>query len=126
MKKLLYTFLAVSIICSACKKEDEETTKNATSPFIGYWTGNYSGDESGNWNGTISADGNCVGEATTTDFGSVILTGEVTNNGGFQAAIGSGEYGITFIGEIDSNYAYGGWTSTLGGSGEWEGYNYNK
>ena len=29
MKKLLYTFLAVSLIFSACKKEDEEPTKLA-------------------------------------------------------------------------------------------------
>ena len=126
MKKLLYTLLAVSLIFSSCKKEDEEITNNTTSPFIGYWAGNYSGDESGTWNGTISASGNCVGEAATVDFGLVGLNGEVTNNGEFQAAIGSGEYGITFLGIIDSNYANGGWTSNSGGSGEWEGYNYNQ
>ena len=28
MKKLLYTFLAVSIIFSACEKEEEEPTNN--------------------------------------------------------------------------------------------------
>ena len=37
MKKLLYTLLAVSIIFSACKKEEEDDTPN--SPFVGYWSG---------------------------------------------------------------------------------------
>ena len=37
MKKLLYTFLAVSIIFSACKKEDEEPTSNNSHSIIGYW-----------------------------------------------------------------------------------------
>ncbi len=38
MKKLLYTFLAVSIIFTACKKEDEEpsNTNNNSSSIIGY------------------------------------------------------------------------------------------
>ena len=38
MKKLLYTFLAVSIIFSACKKEDEEPTNNSSPSIIGAWT----------------------------------------------------------------------------------------
>jgi len=45
MKKLLYTLLAVSIIFSACKKEDEEPTNsgnnntgNTTATIIGAWT----------------------------------------------------------------------------------------
>ena len=37
MKKILYTFLAVSLIFTSCKKE--ETIAN--SPFFGYWSGNY-------------------------------------------------------------------------------------
>ena len=40
MKKLLYTFLAVSIIFSACKKEDEEPTNNSSPSIIGAWTVN--------------------------------------------------------------------------------------
>ena len=38
MKKLLYTFLAASIIFSACKKEDEEPTNNSSPSIIGAWT----------------------------------------------------------------------------------------
>ena len=45
MKKLLYTLLAVSIIYSACKKEDEEPTNsgnnntgNTIATIIGAWT----------------------------------------------------------------------------------------
>ncbi len=38
MKKLLYTFLAVSIAFSACKKEDEDITNNNSASVIGIWT----------------------------------------------------------------------------------------
>tara|TARA_B100000902_G_C26873336_1_gene698818 strand:- start:171 stop:599 length:429 start_codon:yes stop_codon:yes gene_type:complete len=45
MKKILYTLLAVSIIFSACNKEDEEPTNsvnnntgNTTATIIGAWT----------------------------------------------------------------------------------------
>jgi len=37
MKKLIYTFLAVSIIFSACKKEDEDPTNNSSPSIIGTW-----------------------------------------------------------------------------------------
>jgi hypothetical protein len=38
MNKLLYTFLAVTIIFSACKKEDEEPTNISSPSIIGAWT----------------------------------------------------------------------------------------
>ena len=40
MKKLIYTLLLVSLIFSACKKEDEEPTnsENTTATIIGAWT----------------------------------------------------------------------------------------
>ncbi|MEE2930906.1 MAG: hypothetical protein VX370_00060 [Bacteroidota bacterium] len=119
MKKILLILLCVPLIFSSCKKD--ENNNNPDSPFEGFWSGTYGGDESGNWDGTVSANGNCAGEATTTDFGTVSLTGNVNNDGDFTAAIGSGNYGITFVGIIDSNYVSGSWTSGVGGSGYWEG-----
>ena len=38
MKKLFYTFVVLSIIFSACKKEDEEPTNNNHPSIIGSWT----------------------------------------------------------------------------------------
>ena len=38
MKKLLYTLLAVSLIFSACKEEDEEPISNNSPSIIGAWT----------------------------------------------------------------------------------------
>jgi len=37
MKKLLYTFLAVSIIFAACKKEDDSVTNNTSGSILGKW-----------------------------------------------------------------------------------------
>ena len=38
MKKLLYTFLAVSIIFSACKKEEDEVVAPVAPSIVGVWT----------------------------------------------------------------------------------------
>jgi len=99
MKKLLYTLLAVSIIFSACKKEDEE--ENPNSPFIGYWSGKYYQEDSttqiGIWNGDISSSGEINCQAISVDVPEgVDLIGTVTNSGIFDAAIGTGDYGVTF------------------------------
>ena len=38
MKKLLYTFLAVSIIFAACKKEEDEVVTPVAPSIVGVWT----------------------------------------------------------------------------------------
>ena len=38
MKKLLYTFLAVSIIFAACKKEEDEVVTPVAPSIVGTWT----------------------------------------------------------------------------------------
>ena len=129
MKKLLYTLLAVSIIFSACKKEEED---NPNSPFIGYWSGYYYQEDSStvvaSWNATISSAGEINGDAILSgDTMLVDLIGTVTNSGVFDAAIGTGTYGVDFDGLLNGNYGSGQWSSSLDGStGFWEGHNYNQ
>lgn len=130
MKKQLYTFLAVLIIFSACKKEDEESTSN-NSPFIGYWSGYYYQEDSTNtgaWNADISSTGEINGTAISSAAPEgVDLIGTVTNSGIFDAAIGTGTYGVSFEGQLNGNYGSGEWNSSIdGSSGFWEGYNYNQ
>ena len=124
MKKLLYTLLAVTVIFSACKKEEE----NPSSPFVGYWSGNYSGDYYGQWNANISSSGEINGEAYSIDFPEgVNLNGTVTNSGDFTAIIGTGSQGINFIGQLSGNSGSGTWSSSTDSStGFWEGNNYNQ
>ena len=129
MKKLLYIFLAVTIIFSACKKEEEDDTTN--SPFIGYWSGYYYQEDSTNvgaWNADISSSGEINGTAISSAApDGVDLIGTVTNSGIFDAAIGTGTYGVAFEGQLNSNYGSGEWSSSIdGSSGFWEGYNYNQ
>ena len=88
MKKLLYTLLAVSIIFSACKKEEED---NPNSPFIGYWSGYYYQEDSStvvaSWNATISSAGEIDGGAYSVDLPEgVDLNGTVTNSGDFTVS----------------------------------------
>ena len=129
MKKLLYTLLAVSLIFSSCKKEEEDDT--TSSPFIGYWSGYYYQEDSTNvgaWNADISSSGEINGTAISSAAPEgVDLIGTVTNSGIFDAAIGTGNYGVAFEGQLNGNYGSGEWSSsTDGSSGFWEGYNYNQ
>ena len=88
MKKLLYTLLAVSIIFSACKKEDENSNSNSnnnSASIEGLWMvtsetittpdGSYTnnGDDYFNWFSTIEllndGKGVAIGELAVTDGG---------------------------------------------------------
>jgi hypothetical protein len=66
MKKLLYTFLAVLIIFSACKKEDEEPTNNSLPSIIGAWTLNTVILESDTSSSTFSPEE--IGYPTSIEF----------------------------------------------------------
>ena len=132
MKKLLLIFLCFPLIFTACKKEKEETNPN--SPFIGYWSGNYYEEDSttqiGIWDGNISSSGEITGSALPVVAGAtevLTLIGTVTNSGIFDAAIGTGDYGVTFDGQLNGNYGSGEWNSSIDGStGFFEGHNYNQ
>ena len=118
MKKLLYTLLAVSLIFSACKKEED----NASSQFSGSWTGTYSGDDSGVWAATISSTGNINGSATNSLGDNQTLSGSVTTNGSFSATVGTGTLGSNFVGQFSGNSGSGTWSnSSVGFTGTWEG-----
>ena len=126
MKKLLLILLCLPILFTTCKKEEKD---NPNSPFIGYWSGTYSGDDvSGFWNGTISSNGEINGEASSVDLPEgVDLNGTVTNSGDFTAIIGTGSLGINFIGQLSGNSGSGTWSSSTNGwTGTWEGHNYNQ
>ena len=123
MKKLFYTFLVVSIIFSACEKEKDNPDTN--SPFSGYWSGKYYEEDSttqiGIWDGNISSSGEFTGNAYSAEIGTVDLIGTVTNSGIFDVAIGTGDYAVTFYGQLNYNYGSGEWSSSIDGSkGFWE------
>ncbi|MDA9669123.1 hypothetical protein N9T62_01015 [bacterium] len=128
MKKLLYILLCLPLLFTTCKKEEEE--ENPNSPFIGYWSGSYYQDSTviGSWNANISLSGEINGTAISVDTPQgVDLIGTVTNSGVFDAAIGTGTYGVDFDGQLNGNYGSGQWSSSIDGStGFWDGYNYNQ
>ena len=127
MKKLLYTLLAVSIIFSACKKEDEEPTNSGNNN-----TGN------NNSNGITFVKQYGFGQGTsvqeTTD-GGYIITGTNFNNAN---DIDAGEEGDFYLLKTDGsgveqwtkNFGEGGGASVqqttdggyiiTGTTGEWE------
>jgi len=108
MKKFLYTFLAVSILFSACKKDDDTTTP-ITNQFSGNWTGTFSGDDSGVWAATISANGVVNGSSTNANEDAQSLSGSVTNSGSFLATVGTGSLGTDFTGTLSGNTGNGLW-----------------
>ena len=116
------------LLFSSCKEEKED---NPNSPFIGYWSGRYFEEDSttqiGIWDANISSSGEIIGSALSAELGTVSLIGTVTNSGVFDAAIGTGTYGVDFDGQLNGNYGSGQWSSLIDGStGFWEGYNYNQ
>ena len=120
MKKLLYTLLAVSIIFSACEKEDDNNLSNS---FSGNWSGIYWGDESGTWVGTVTSDGNFVNGVIISDSNDIYsATGSVTNSGSFEVTIGTVTSGAVFTGNANGNIVQGEWVnSSEFMSGEWSG-----
>jgi len=116
MKKLLYIFLATSLIFSSCSDDDD------TNQFTGNWTGTYSGDDSGIWIATIVANGSVNGNSTNSNGDDQTLSGSVTNNGSFSATVGTGSLGSNFSGQLSGNSGNGTWSnSALSFDGTWQG-----
>ena len=130
MKKLLLILLCLPLLFTTCKKEEDNPNSNSNSPFIGYWSGEFYDEDSttqiGIWDGNIVSLGGFTGSALSAETGTVDLIGTVTNSGIFDAAIGIGDYGVAFDGQLNGNYGSGQWSSSIDGStGFWEGNNYN-
>ena len=122
MKKILYTFLAVSIIFAACKKDDNNTATATNSQFSGDWAGTFSGDDSGLWTAIISSTGSIDGSSTSSSAGNQTLSGSVTNSGSFAATVGTGTLGSEFVGQFSGNSGSGTWSNLSAGfTGTWEG-----
>ena len=119
MKKLLYTFLAVSLIFSACDKE-ENIINN---PFAGDWSGVYWGGESGVWSGTVTSSGNFVdGVIVSSDEDYYLASGSVSNSGAFDLVIGTVTTGAVFEGNATGNTIIGTWENSLESlEGNWSG-----
>ena len=126
MKKLLYILLAVSLIFSACKKDNNNnnnTNTSTNSQFSGDWEGTFSGDDYGYWTAIISSTGNINGSTVSNQTGDLqTLNGSVTNSGSFSATVGTGTLGSNFVGQFSGNSGSGTWSnSSVGFTGTWEG-----
>jgi len=131
MKKLLYTLLAVSIIFSACKKE-EEPISSMFADIKGDWEGDitYSWNDSisvGDWYANISSDGpnliidgyfmfDLTGET-------VGFSGDIDDGGGYPSINATTQSGGDFYGELDvgGNHASGTWSHPPTMDGIWIG-----
>mgnify|MGYP006077344673 CR=1 FL=1 len=108
MKKLLYTLLAVSIIFSACEKEDEDPNTNSASSNITQivvdkiWKGRVPDYQNNNWNDIIfelrSNDSIYIYtegcQQTTTNIGTWNISGKIIT---YDHVVNSTEYiGVSF------------------------------
>ena len=108
MKKLLYTFLAVSIIFAACKKEDEVVTPTVVNGCTDSLAINY------NPLATID-DGSCTYTPTSTVYDTLLGFWNLTHydiGDGLEVA-DTGQY-INFLNdiELEVNVGVPGWTWT--------------
>jgi hypothetical protein len=121
MKKLLYIFLATSLMFTSCS-EDDDATAAITNQFSGNWTGTYSGGDSGVWAATMALNGAVNGSSTNANGNNQTLSGSVTNSGSFSATVGTGTLGSEFIGTLSGNTGNGTWSNSAAGlTGTWEG-----
>jgi len=143
MKKLLYIFLTVLIIFSACKKEKEEPNNtnsntgnnNISSMFAdikGDWEGDitYSGNDSvsvGDWYANISSDGPnliidgyFVFDLTGETVG---FSGDIDDDGGYPWVNATTQSGGDFSGGLDigGSYGSGTWSHSPTTDGIWIG-----
>lgn len=120
MKKLIILCLTMALFIS-CKKNPV-----TTSPFLGNWTGTYTGtDDNGTFLAIIAGNGDVTGTITSSVFGQTFnLTGTVTQAGQFQATTGTATSGATFSGTMSGTTASGTWTNSSNVppiSGNWSG-----
>ena len=123
MKKLLYTFLAVSIIFSACEEDTPLQALGNNNPFAGNWSGVYSGGESGIWSGTVTSSGNFInGVIVSSDQDYYLASGSVSNSGTFDLVMGTVTTGAVFEGNATGNNIIGTWENALESlEGNWSG-----
>ena len=110
MKKLLYTFLAVSIIFSACEEEEQSVAPPA-SQFAGNWLGSFDGADTGVITVSISIGGGVSGTTNTGTPDEDIVSGTVTNNGALSATVGAVSTGAEFEGQLSGTSGTGTWSN---------------
>ena len=114
MKKILLLFIVPFIFISCNKDED---SSSSSSPYAGYWVGDYEGDDEGEWYGTVDSDGNLVGSTLSGYEGN----GTISDDGTFDIVFGTVSTGAVFTGEAQGNdYVEGQWVNgSLNGT--WSG-----
>lgn len=122
MKKYLFYLLTLCLLISACSKDDNETQD---SPFKGEWSGVFTGDDSGYWQATISANGNITATTNSEEFGYYSAKGKISPDGDVTLTFGSVSTGATFTGTFTETAAQGNWVNNSGYNdmtGKWRGF----
>jgi len=113
MKKLLYLFLAITII--SCGGDDDwNNTTEIRAEYVGTWSAVYSGDGFGDALVIVSSTGDVSGYADEIDK----ITGTVTNSGVFTGSVADG-FNTTWEGVLTTEGTASGTWSGSGFSGEW-------
>lgn len=111
--------LSLGIMSTSCSKDDDDSI--ATSKYKGEWSGQYSGDVTGNWSATVNNTGQVVGTFTpdSTTF-EVEINGSVNSKGNLIAKFDLFEG--NFNGQLNDSIASGTWENTTQNlSGVWTG-----
>ncbi|MFN3730026.1 MAG: hypothetical protein ACK4XJ_09970 [Fimbriimonadaceae bacterium] len=106
------------------------TTEPNHSIFAGDYEGGFTGDGQGHWHATVNSSGQLTGQAMSDQFGTFSITGQLTATGSATiSGTAQGDIGtvtVTYSGTFrltpNNIVCSGGWTSSLGGNGAWEGH----
>ena len=116
------TLILILIINFSCSNNDDSST-NINSNFVGDWSGTFNGDDAGTWEVNVSSNGTVSGTAHSTTFSdNYQIQGNVNNNGELTATIGTSDVGGEFIGQLSGNNANGIWNNSEAEmGGDWIG-----
>ncbi|UGS22930.1 hypothetical protein [Flavobacterium channae] len=114
MKNLLKkaVLILILIINFSCLNNDDSSS-NINSNFVGNWSGTFNGDDTGTWDVNVSSNGTVSGTAYSITFSdNYQIQGSVNNNGELTATIGTSDVGGEFIGQLNGNNANGIWNNS--------------
>ena len=110
----------VVLLLSACGSDNDESV-----PFVGKFTGAYTGSEDGAFTGYIEESGHTTAQVVSPSVGPIEAVGNVSPSGNFsmeaEGQVMGSKFVITYTGQI-ADYPDG----SFNGSGSWQsssGYN---
>ncbi|KJD36815.1 hypothetical protein PW52_04060 [Tamlana sedimentorum] len=119
-KSLLMLFLIVATLYCSSSDDSDEMNIDLMS---GFWSGTFSGDDTGTFSVFVYANGTVTGTAYSNSLkASLEIEGTIDEKGNLDAVLGSSDNGASFTGKFAKVTSSGTWNNpNFNISGTWSG-----